>query len=96
MATIKRVKHYVIFTVPKYPGFTVRNLKGEYCNHVHLGTLAECESVIRWVENKVIPKKAFFRESCRRLATDRKYIQRLENHKNKDYYYNPNKGVRNR
>ena len=96
MAMIKKIKHYAIFTVSKYPGFTVRNDKGTYENHVHLNTLSDCESVIRWVEKRIIPRQAHFRESCRRLTTDRKYRQRLENHKDKEPYYNPSKGVKTR
>lgn len=91
---VQRIKHYDIFTVSKYPGFTVRNNKGDFKNHIHLRNLRDCRRVIAWCENRLIPKSAFFRESCRRLSTDKYYQQRLIHHKDKDAYYNPNKGVR--
>jgi len=85
---VQTIGEYEIYTVGKYPGFSVKCTKGAYCNHAHkLPSVGMARQLIYWVEHKIIPNSVFYRESCRRLTTDEYYKERLINHKDKDGYY---------
>lgn len=59
-------------------GYIVVNKHGGYEKHAHFNNKKACETVIKLVKNKIIPKHDYFVEACRRLATDKKYLEKLE------------------
>lgn len=78
--------------------YIVVNTKGKYENHGHFKKLSTCYVIIRLMQRKTIPKKFFMLEAARRITTDEKYKQVLtikqKKNKQRQYYFNPNKGVR--
>ena len=78
--------------------FIVKNLKGEYENHGHFKKLSTCYVIIRLLRRKTIPKKPYMIEAAKRITTDNKYkrdlINKQKKNKQRQHYFNPNKGVR--
>ena len=78
--------------------YIVVNTKGNYENHGHFKKLSTCYVIIRLVQRKTIPRSTYLLEAARRITTDAKYKQTLElkqlKNKQRQYYFNPNKGVR--
>ena len=78
--------------------YIVVNTKGKHENHGHFKKLSTCYVIIRLMQRRVIPKKSFMIEAARRITTDMKYKQILtikqQKNKQRQYYFNPNKGVR--
>ncbi len=54
--------------------------------------------LVKLIKNKKVPKSKYLRESAKRITIDKKYIQKIEikedKNKQKQYYFNPNKGLR--
>ena len=50
------------------------------------------------IKKKKVPKSKYLRESAKRITMDKKYIEKIEikedKNKQKQYYFNPNKGPR--
>lgn len=90
------VGNFKILKVKK--GYVVKNLKGDYENHGHFDRLKGCYKIISLVRRKKVPIDVYFIEAAIRLTLDDKYKQNLlvkqEKNKNKQYYFNPQKGVR--
>lgn len=85
---VQTIGDYEIYTVGKYPGFSVKYTKGSYSCHAHkLPSAGMARQLIYWVEHKIIPRSEFYRIACMRLTTDEYYKERLTNHKDKDGYY---------
>ncbi len=78
--------------------YIVININGEHENHGHFKKLSTCYVVIRLLQRKIIPKSDYLLEAARRITTDAKYKQVLElkqkKNKQRQYYFNSNKGVR--
>jgi hypothetical protein len=78
--------------------YIVVNAKGKYENHEHFKKLSTCFVIIRLMQRKTIPNKPFLIEAARRITVDDTYEQVLANkqqkNKQRQYYFNSNKGVR--
>lgn len=78
--------------------YIVVNTEGNYENHGHFKKLSTCYVIIRLLQKKTIPNKPFMIEAARRLTTDSKYREVLttkqKKNKQRQYYFNSNKGVR--
>ena len=78
--------------------YIVVNTNGKYENHGHFKKLSTCYVIIRLMKRKTIPNKPFMLEAARRITIDEKYKEVLTNkqkkNKQRQYYFNPNKGVR--
>lgn len=78
--------------------YIVINTNGKYENHGHFKKLSTCYVIIRLMKRKTIPNKPFMLEAARRITIDEKYKEVLTNkqkkNKQRQYYFNPNKGVR--
>jgi hypothetical protein len=78
--------------------YIVSNVNGKYENHGHFQKLSTCYTLIRLMQKKKIPRSAYLLEAARRITTDAKYKQTLElkqlKNKQRQRYFNPNKGVR--
>ncbi len=50
------------------------------------------------IKKKKVPKSKYLRESAKRITIDKKHIEKIEIKEDKDkqkqYYFNPNKGLR--
>lgn len=79
-------------------GYVVKNLKGKYEHHGHFQKLSTCYQIIKIVRRKQVPIKDYFIESAIRLTLDDKYRESLllkqEKRRNKQLYFNSQKGVR--
>ena len=93
---IDQIGEYQIVATNK--DFIAKNLKGEYENHGHFKKLSTCYVIIRLVRRKTIPKKPYMIEAAKRITTDEKYkrdlINKQKKNKQRQHYFNPNKGVR--
>ena len=60
--------------------------------HTHLKSKGSCLTLIRLINQGILPKSSYLRESAKRLLTDKEY-EKLNN-KTKQRYVNVNKGHR--
>lgn len=78
--------------------YTIINTKGSYDNHCHVNKRATAELLCRLIKNKRVPDSKHLRESAKRVSTDWKYIGKIEikieKDREKQLYFNSNKGVR--
>ncbi len=78
--------------------YIVKNNKGKYENHGHFKKVDTCYTIIRLMQKKTIPRSTYLLEAAKRITTDAKYKQTLElkqkKNKQRQYYFNSNKGVR--
>jgi hypothetical protein len=78
--------------------YVVVNTNGEHENHGHFKKLSTCYTIIKLIQKKTIPKSDYLLEAAKRITTDAKYKQTLElkqeKNKQRQYYFNSNKGVR--
>lgn len=67
-----------------------KNRRGKYKN--------TCELLISLVCNETVPDSPYLRTSAKRISRNKKYIRNIEIKEEKDrqrqYYFNPQKGVR--
>lgn len=77
---------------------TIINLNGEYENHCHVKTKNTAELLIKLIRRKKVPKSNYLRQSAMRISLDEKYLNSINNKMDKDKqkqkYYNSQKGVR--
>jgi hypothetical protein len=80
--------------------YIVVNTNGKYENHGHFKKLSTCYVIIRLLQRKIIPRSTYLLEAARRITTDSQYKQTLElkqrKNKQRQRYFNSNKGVRKR
>ena len=78
--------------------YIVKNVKGEYSNHGHFRRLKTCYLIIKLIQTQQVPKSKYLREAAIRISTDIDYInkvkRKIEKDRDKQYYVNPQKGVR--
>lgn len=78
-------------------GYTLINLKGEEKNHAHLKKQNTCMVLIKLIERQLVPKSKYLQNAALRLTTDEKYKEKILNkqakNKNKQQYFNVNKGI---
>lgn len=78
--------------------YIVVNTNGKYENHGHFKKLSTCYVIIRLLQRKTIPNKPFMIEAARRITTDSAYKKALtikqKKNKQRQRYFNSNKGVR--
>lgn len=76
--------------------FVLRNRKGKYKNHGHFRKLKTCYLMMRLINDEEIPRSKYLQDAALRISTDEKYIEKILNRqnklKNKEFYYNINKG----
>lgn len=77
--------------------YIVSNLNGKYEHHGHFQKLSTCYVIIRLMNDKKVPNSNYLIEAAKRITTDPKYLEALiikqDKNKQKQYYFNPNKGV---
>jgi len=80
--------------------YIVVNTNGKYENHGHFKKLSTCYVIIRLLQRKTIPNKPFMIEAAKRITTDSVYREALtikqKKNKQRQYYFNSNRGVRKR
>ena len=78
--------------------YVLMNKKGEVKNHTHLKKKDTCYLLIKLVCRKEVPRSPYLRTSAKRISRNEKYIREIEikeeKDKQKQYYFNPQKGVR--
>ena len=79
-------------------GHVIINTKGIFEeNHAHVKHLSTCKMVIGLIKKNIVPDSSYLRETVKRLSLDSKYIDKInskiEKDKNRQYYFNPSKGV---
>lgn len=78
--------------------YVLINKKGNVENHTHLKKKDTCYLLIKLVCRKEIPRSPYLRTSAKRISRNEKYIREIEikeeKDKQKQYYFNPQKGVR--
>lgn len=78
-------------------GHVIINTKGEYRNHGHIKTDNTAKLLIRLMKNKIVPDSNYLRETVLRISLDDDYKNKIRNKiekdKNKQKYFNPQKGV---
>lgn len=95
--------HFKIIDNGSY--FTIVNVKADDFNnyHTHInkkgkGKRDTCELLIRLVCSKKVPRSEYLRTSAKRISRNEKYIEKIEikeeKDKNRQFYFNPMKGVR--
>lgn len=66
--------------------------------HTHIKTQKTCENLIDMIYRGNVPDSDYLRESILRICKDKKLIRdvkhKIEKDKNKQQYFNPNKGVK--
>ena len=78
--------------------YIVKNVKGGYDNHGHFKKLKTCYLIIKLIQTQQVPKSRYLRESVIRIVTDIDYTnkvkRKIEKDRNRQYYFNSQKGVR--
>lgn len=78
--------------------YVLINKKGKVENHTHLKKKDTCYLLIKLVCRKEVPRSSYLRTSAKRISRNKKYIKEIEIKEEKDkqrqYYFNPQKGVR--
>jgi len=78
--------------------YVLINKKGNVENHTHLKKKDTCHLLINLVCEKKIPHSPYLRTSAKRISRNKKYIREIEikeeKDKQKQHYFNPQKGVR--
>jgi len=92
-------KEYIVIEDDYKPGHhIIINTKGKYNNHGHIKFLGTCKKLLNLIDRKIIPNSDYLRGTALRISLDPKYITEIENKikkdKNKQQYFNPQKGVR--
>lgn len=89
------IDHYKV--LQDSTGYIVVNMLGEYENHGHFKKLATCYVIIRLIRKQQMPKKDYMIEAARRITADwgyrNKLVAKQEKNLQRQYYFNPNKGV---
>ena len=78
-------------------GCTIINTKSD-THHGHIKTIKTCEMLLKLMDRQVVPDSTYLRNTILRICLDDKYkdkvINRIEKDKQRQYYYNPQKGIR--
>lgn len=78
--------------------YIVSNVNGKYENHGHFQKLSTCYVMVRLLRKNTIPKSPYLIEAARRITIDPQYKEtlthKLKKLKDKQMYYNSNKGAR--
>ena len=74
------------------------NKNAEYSNHGHFKKKSTCHLLIRLIKNSRVPDSKYLRNAAIRICNDAKYIgkvkRKIEKDKDKQKYFNSNKGLR--
>ena len=93
---IDQVGDYKILKASR--SYIVKNEKGKYKNHGHFRRLKTCYLIIKLIQTQQVPKSRYLRESVIRIVTDIDYTnkvkRKIEKDRNRQYYFNSQKGVR--
>ena len=93
---VYRHKEYIVLEGRR--GHTIINTKGNKDNHGHIKYLDTCEMLLNLMYKKVVPDSSYLRGTVLRISLDDKYKQKVNNRiakdKSRQFYYNPQKGVR--
>lgn len=93
MTVIDQIGDYKILKSSR--GYIVKNKRGSYRNHGHFKQLKTYYSIM---QRHQVPKSRYLRGSVLRISVDDRYrdkVQRkIDKDKNKGYYFNPQKGVK--
>lgn len=89
--------NYIITEEHSKRGYIVINTEGTYDSHAHIKKFATCKMLLSLMEKNIVPDSAYLRISALRLSTDEKYrdkvLNKIEKDRNKQLYYNPQKGT---
>lgn len=77
--------------------YVLVNLNGEHRHHAHLKKADTCFLLMKLIRKKIVPQSKYLQEAAIRLSTDDDYIKKIrhkqEKNRNKEQYYNVNKGL---
>ena len=78
--------------------YVLINLKGLWKNHGHFKKDSTCYMLIRFMRKGTVPKSKYLQDAVLRISTDEDYKQKVlakqEKLRNKEFYYNVNKGIK--
>ena len=80
-------------------GHTIYNSKGTFeSHHGHIDRLGTCKKLLQMIDKGIIPDSPYLRETVLRICIDNKYkdkvINRIKKDGSRQYYFNPNKGIK--
>lgn len=79
-------------------GHVIINTNGIFSdNHGHVKKLSTCEMLIKLIHKEVVPDSDYLRKTALRISLNQKYKEKILNKIAKDgnrqYYFNPSKGM---
>lgn len=94
---LHRRNEYIIIEEENNRGVVLINTAGTYENHGHIRRLSTAIMMIDLIERGIVPKSDYLRCTALRVALDENYrraiLNKVEKDKNKEKYFNSNKGV---
>ena len=95
---VYQFKEYIVIEDDhRKKGHIIINTLGKYENHGHIARLGTCKKLLSLVDKNIVPDSDYLRGTALRISLDPKYIEKvkhkIEKDKNKQQYYNPQKGV---
>ncbi|MDR7856106.1 hypothetical protein [Tissierella sp.] len=95
---VYRFNEYIVIEDDHRKGHIIINTKGKYENHGHVRYLNSCKNLLKLMKRQVVPDSPYLRGTVLRISLDEKYIAKVKNKidkdKNKQQYFNPQKGVK--
>lgn len=96
---VYQFKEYIIIEDDhRRKGHIIINTLGKYENHGHIKHLGTCKKLLNLMDKNIVPDSDYLRGTALRISLDTKYIAKVKNKIEKDsnrqYYFNPNKGLR--
>lgn len=95
---VHRHKEFIVIEDDYRPGWhIIINTLGKYENHGHVKFLGTCKKLLRLMDKGTVPDSPYLRDTALRVSLDEKYkakvLHKIEKDKNKQKYFNSQKGV---
>lgn len=91
-------KEFIVIEDDYRDGHIIINTLGKYKSHGHVKYLGTCKNLLKMMDRQIVPDSDYLRGTVLRISLDEKYIEKvkhkIEKDKNKQQYFNPQKGVR--
>lgn len=93
---VYRHNEYIVLQSKR--GHTIINTKGNREHHGHIKYLDTCEMLLKLMDKEIVPDSSYLRGTVLRISLNDKYkekvLNKIDKDKSRQYYFNPNKGVR--
>lgn len=91
--------HNEYLVIESKRGHTIINMNGTFSdNHGHVKKLGTAKLLIGLIKKEIVPDSSYLRETAKRISLNSRYIEKINikinNDKNKQQYFNPNKGLK--